>query len=127
MLHPFPLLSLKRWGEAPAVPPRRPANKNTSSPTPQPMPGGQPTAAAALRLLAQLDDGERQQLRGEIISNPAAPLHDDLDMLLKECLHAMKSAVRAFVLFRDRASKGDRLWAANLLRQLKERNGRGWT
>src|SRR5262249_10249477 len=32
-----------------------------------------------------------------------------------------KSAVRAFVSFRDKPSNGGRLWAANLLQQLKRR------
>jgi hypothetical protein len=80
-----------------------------------------PNAADALRLLAQLSAAERQRLLGQVISKHDAPLHDDLDMLLKTCLHAMRSAVRAFVLSRDRPASGDRLWAAGVLHQLKQR------
>jgi hypothetical protein len=79
-----------------------------------------------LRLLAQLDDDERQRLMSQIVSDPAAPLHGDLDMLLKACLHAMKSAVRVFVACRDRPSDGGHLWAADHLRQLKARENWTW-
>jgi hypothetical protein len=83
--------------------------------------GPQPTAAAALTLLARLNDAEQRRLLNEIISNPAAPLHGQLDMLLKTCLHAMKSAVHVFVSCRDRHGDGGRMWAAQVLRQLKQR------
>jgi hypothetical protein len=101
-----------------------PAPTATPPLTSLPSPG--PTAADALRLLAHLDDCERDQLVGQIIASPDAPLHDHLDMLLKACLHAMKSAVCSFVLSRDKPADGGRLWAANVLRQLKQRNGWGW-
>jgi hypothetical protein len=84
------------------------------------MTGLQPTAAGVLSLLAQLDDEEQCRLLNQIISNTAAPLHGQLDRLLKTCLHAMKSAVHVFVSCRDRPSDGGRMWAAHVLRQLKQ-------
>jgi hypothetical protein len=101
---------------------RRSSTVNATGPAPKPaVTGPPPTAAGALALLAQLDDGERQELLGQILFNHAAPLHADLDMILRTCLHAMKSAVRAFVLSRDRHADGGRMWAAQVLHQLKQR------
>jgi hypothetical protein len=78
-----------------------------------------PTAGALLRRIAQLDEDEQLRLLGEIVSNPVAPLHNSLSRVLRTGLHAMKVAVRAFVLSRDRPAKGGRLWAATVLHHLK--------
>jgi hypothetical protein len=85
-----------------------------------------PTAEDALRLLSQLDDAEQGRLLSQIFSDPAAPLHGQLDMLLKTGLHAMKSALHVFVSCRDRPSDGGHLFAAELLRQIMERNRWSW-
>jgi hypothetical protein len=85
-----------------------------------------PTVEDALRLLAQLDYAEQDELFTRIVSDRDAPLHNNMDMLLKTCLHAMKAAVRVFVSFRDKPSNGGRLWAATLFRGLKDQMGWGW-
>jgi hypothetical protein len=84
------------------------------------MTGSQPTAAGALSLIAQLNDDEQCELLSQIIFNRTAPLHGQLSRLLKTCLHAMKSAVHVFVSCRDRPGNGGRMWAAQVLRQLKQ-------
>jgi hypothetical protein len=90
------------------------------------MPKQKTTAQDALHLLARLDEAEQHHLLERIISDRAAPLHGGLDMILKSCLHAMKSAVHVFVSGRDKPSDGGRLWAGLYLGRLKERNRWGW-
>jgi hypothetical protein len=82
------------------------------------------SAEDAIRVLEQLDEDERERSISEIISNREAPLHGDLDMLLQQCLHAMKSAVHVFVACRDRTGNGGRMWAAMILENLKR--GASW-
>jgi hypothetical protein len=101
-------------------------NVNTPKPRLRSIPKQNATAAGALHLLGQLNIAEQEALLNQIITDPTAPFHNVLDMVITTCLHAMKAAVRAYVFHRDAHANGGRLWAADLLRQAKMRNGRSW-